>query len=491
MFQLINPIWLFTLAGISIPVIIHLWNVRQGKTLKIGSIAFLKENSSARSRKIKLSDLLLLLLRCLLVALLALFLSYPIWKQKEAFKKAHGLIFIKPGQFRAAYESHKQTIDSLLKSGYELHEFAIGFKKADSSLLVREPSEQKLEKPVAYWQLAKAADIQFPGIEKVIFTNSRQNQFGWKRPVIHSKIKWYTFAASDSSKTWISDAYLTSTNGIKVITAKSDSEGVSYKTTSLSSNTPDKEINLSYQNGLPQVSRIDNSTLFAVDTSTLKITIYSDLNKSDGNFVAAGIQAFQKISGRRIKVTMANTVQKIPANSDWLFWLSDSKLSERKIKNIFCYAGEKIVNDHDFVFSEAVPDFLPVKLFKIRHHDDVAGEDINWTNGVGRPVLTKTIGSQTVYRFYSRLDPEWNDLVWVSQFPDFIAGLLQPYKSVAPANDIRKISSAQLQPTFSGVDTHENKLVDEKKTDLQFAFWLALLLLFVTERMLANKLSAR
>ncbi|MEP6750371.1 MAG: BatA domain-containing protein, partial [Bacteroidota bacterium] len=63
MFQLLQPIWLFALAGVSIPVIIHLWNRKPGKTLKVGSVALVEENILSYKKTIKLSELLLLLLR--------------------------------------------------------------------------------------------------------------------------------------------------------------------------------------------------------------------------------------------------------------------------------------------------------------------------------------------------------------------------------------------------------------------------------------------
>src|ERR1700748_1200800 len=74
---LLNPIWLSALAALVIPVVIHLWNIRPGKTLKVGSIALMEASEQKSSRSIKLSDLLLLLVRCLLLALVAFILSAP------------------------------------------------------------------------------------------------------------------------------------------------------------------------------------------------------------------------------------------------------------------------------------------------------------------------------------------------------------------------------------------------------------------------------
>ncbi|MEJ0102079.1 MAG: BatA domain-containing protein [Bacteroidota bacterium] len=64
MFQLLQPLWLYVLTGISIPVIIHFWNQRPGKILKVGSVSLITDDSKEYKRSLKLSDLLLLLLRC-------------------------------------------------------------------------------------------------------------------------------------------------------------------------------------------------------------------------------------------------------------------------------------------------------------------------------------------------------------------------------------------------------------------------------------------
>jgi UDP-N-acetylglucosamine:LPS N-acetylglucosamine transferase len=58
----------FALAALSIPVIIHLWNIRPGKTLKVGSISLITEASKSTKRSFKLLDILLLIIRCLLLS---------------------------------------------------------------------------------------------------------------------------------------------------------------------------------------------------------------------------------------------------------------------------------------------------------------------------------------------------------------------------------------------------------------------------------------
>ncbi|MES1215797.1 MAG: BatA domain-containing protein, partial [Bacteroidota bacterium] len=94
MLQLIQPLWLFALTGISIPVIIHLWNLKPGKVLKVGSISLVTESSKEYKKSLTLSDILLLILRCLLIAALAVALSKPAWRSSINSSKQKGWVLI-------------------------------------------------------------------------------------------------------------------------------------------------------------------------------------------------------------------------------------------------------------------------------------------------------------------------------------------------------------------------------------------------------------
>jgi len=80
---------LFGLAAISIPVIIHLLNKMQVKEVQWAAMRFLQESIEKHSRRIQLEEILLMLLRCLLIALLILALSRPTWTSGTASTGSH------------------------------------------------------------------------------------------------------------------------------------------------------------------------------------------------------------------------------------------------------------------------------------------------------------------------------------------------------------------------------------------------------------------
>ena len=65
------------IAGIAIPVVIHLLNRRQAKVIDWGAMIFLMDSLLSRRRRVLLEEILLLSTRCLIVALVALALARP------------------------------------------------------------------------------------------------------------------------------------------------------------------------------------------------------------------------------------------------------------------------------------------------------------------------------------------------------------------------------------------------------------------------------
>ena len=75
------------LAGIlaaGIPLLIHLWNRRQAKVVDFSSIRFLVSLQSRRVKRLKLKQILILIIRMLIIALIALALARPILTSKWA-----------------------------------------------------------------------------------------------------------------------------------------------------------------------------------------------------------------------------------------------------------------------------------------------------------------------------------------------------------------------------------------------------------------------
>ncbi|MEP1151419.1 MAG: BatA and WFA domain-containing protein [Balneola sp.] len=73
----LNPIFLFALAAVGFPVVIHLLNLRKPKRVQFSTLAFFKELQKSTIRKIKIKRILLLMLRLLAIICLAMVLARP------------------------------------------------------------------------------------------------------------------------------------------------------------------------------------------------------------------------------------------------------------------------------------------------------------------------------------------------------------------------------------------------------------------------------
>jgi hypothetical protein len=74
----INWAMLIALAGMAIPVLIHLLNRRKATVMAWGAMRFLQEAMASQNRRIRLEEIVLMALRCLLVALLVLAMARPL-----------------------------------------------------------------------------------------------------------------------------------------------------------------------------------------------------------------------------------------------------------------------------------------------------------------------------------------------------------------------------------------------------------------------------
>src|SRR5213080_1232160 len=73
----LNPIMLFGLTAVAVPIIIHLLNRRKFQKVVWAAMRFLKVSVEQNQKRMRIEDLILLALRCLLLALLALALARP------------------------------------------------------------------------------------------------------------------------------------------------------------------------------------------------------------------------------------------------------------------------------------------------------------------------------------------------------------------------------------------------------------------------------
>ena len=482
----LNPIWLLALAAISIPVVIHLWNIKPGKTLKVGSIALFNESSPKSSRSFKLLDILLLVLRCLLLILIAFLLATPLWQEYLKAGKAKGWVLIPKENYNETSGHFKSVIDSAKKRGYELHYFNKGFAKIDLQQLQEHPFKDSAgTTPVNYWDLVKQLQHQIPASVKAeIFTPNTITHFNSGKPDNGLNINWHTYTPADSVNTWLAGAWLTIKGNIRVMQFTATPTGTSYQYTDAAS-----AYHINIENGVPIVrpkNDVENEVL--ADTATNNIAIYADKNLTDANYLQSALAAISVLTQHKTSVKLYQQASTIPAGCTWLFWLSDKSLPAGiSAKNIFRYQSGKVVaintrmlNNNVYSLSQTG---LNIPVYQMVQ-SAVVGRII-WSDGLGNPVLSLDQGKTKVYHFYSRFNPGWSDLVWSNEFPKWLLALTTNAAGIT-IHDKRALSNEQLMFDKSGsVDNTIHTTTNY--TDLSQYLWLVLAVMFLTERWLATK----
>ncbi|MFT6371048.1 MAG: hypothetical protein ACJAWH_002133 [Maribacter sp.] len=170
-----QPTYLWGLFAVALPLIIHLLNKGDVKTIKVGSIRYLKEQETKQTRQLKLNELLLLFLRMLLLALLVFALAET--KLNLQNKNVILTYVIEP---------------SLLKEG-QMNLFLEDAPDATLRLLVKGFPELDLEKlpdiKTDNWQMAQELQ-QLNSDSIVVFSKAMLSSMKGIRPTISNKVHW-------------------------------------------------------------------------------------------------------------------------------------------------------------------------------------------------------------------------------------------------------------------------------------------------------------
>ena len=498
MFQLLNPIWLFGISGITIPILIHLWNVKKGKTLKIGSISLLGESSRQNARSLRLLDLLLLLLRCLLIIIVSILLAEPVWISPNSGDQQGGWILIEKDNFTETYSNFQKEIDSLDQAGYDLHLFEPGFKSADlNKLKDSEIIRDSIAAQLSYWSILRMLDQEIPsGKEVYLFTANRLNRFKGERPEIVTKLKWKTYTPKDSSAKWIENAWFTN-DSIRAIIAQTEPKGQKKIPVNIDPSNRNATFTIAIQNGNTSLSFKNTSALeqkpVHVDTSTIRIAVYTDNFKKDAEYLNAAIRAIQKYTQRKIELNPVNSGA-INGSQNIVFWLSEKMPTESQIKNLragsslFVYQKGKTEEVNSLI---VLPEHsLQKEEIALRKRIPIAERSKNnyavWEDGFGQPLLDlKITNNVKLYHFYSRFNPEWNGLVWNEDFAKILIPLIIPNfrNQSSELYDRRSVAESLIIPAKAQIKS--GTVLKNSESDLKHVFWISLMLLFLAERWLS------
>ena len=182
---LMNPIWLWGLAGLMIPVAIHLLSRKDMRVIQVGSLRHLVNSTTRQAIRIRLNEYLLLALRCLLIALLTLLLA-ELYVRRT--KNTTRWLVVESGLDQTLQWKH--FVDSLVRDGYELRRLQQGFPPANAADAVQAIPD--------YWSLAQQLTRIQPE-RCFVISRDRAVGFAGERVSIGNNITWLT-SSTDSSR---------------------------------------------------------------------------------------------------------------------------------------------------------------------------------------------------------------------------------------------------------------------------------------------------
>lgn len=449
--QFLYPIGLFALASLIVPIVIHLWKVKQGKTLKIGSISLLGEGAASNAKSIQVSDWLLLLLRCLFFILLAFILASPFITGKSIAKTQSGWIVLDQKELKDIYPANRKKIDSLRSKGFEIHHFGYGFQKlelADSLTTARETNDTT---KLNYTSLLKQLNQQLPDQFPVwIFADRSAQQFDETLPTLHLAIHWQNLNPLNTeirpNSRFLGQAYQ----------VKTSANAVTY--------TP----------------------IETKPTPALNILIFP-ANHEDARYLKAALLAIGSYRGQKINFY---TETSAPKQLDGLFWLNEKNIPESlksSIKSngfLFCYAGGKIKEKPSAISFANQPNPNSVQVFKSIVKTKDKGKDW-WTDAYKNTLLSFNTGTPNTFTFYSKLNPQWTNLVWNESFASALMPVLYQTEPKQFGFDANNSLTPNINEPYAHFES-DGKNISSKTANqpLNKFLWAIAFLVLLAERML-------
>ena len=166
--QLLQPVWLWGLLGLLLPLMIHLLHKRSRKVVMVGSLQAFRGGAPVQARRFRLNEKALLLLRCLLLALFVLLLAQPVLVENNTSEKRY--VFVAPGLGDIA------QVDSLRMAGFDPHYLQPGLAQIDENALADTSR-------YSYWDVFQEIDaLQATGDTVWLFFQPTLNRFHGTRP---------------------------------------------------------------------------------------------------------------------------------------------------------------------------------------------------------------------------------------------------------------------------------------------------------------------
>ncbi|RZK83094.1 MAG: hypothetical protein EOO92_00430 [Pedobacter sp.] len=466
--QLLYPIGLLALTSLIIPLVIHLWNVKEGRTLRVGSIGLIGESTTINSKSLRVTDWLLLILRCLLLIILSFMLAEPFISDKLNPTKQKGWLLLEKSDLPSVYKTDKIKVDSLLAKGYEIHDFAPGFTMLTLKDTLVDDRKVSVVSSVSNASLLRALNALLPsGTSVHLFSDRKLTNWDSEIVSVDYKLQLHETQDVDTLQKWSVPF------NNKIYEASSTADYTVY-----TAKAADKKINL-------------------------EVLIYAENNLADGDYVRAAIAAAGSYADKEIIFHNYKKELVTDGAYDIVFWLSDDKPDDavlRQLKEggrLFNYEPGKIqeLSSTIYLDGKGLDIAKSVLLNSKIVPKDYLGQPI-WVDGFGDPLVSlERTRLYDHYHIYTRLNQEWTGLVWEERFVKaFFPLILGKDEQDSAFGFDSNLADQRVRRGSFFAKSEEKKatnLVNAANKPLNVYFWLCAFAVFALERTLSIRKKER
>jgi len=353
----LNPLFLWALLGISIPIAIHFWSKKKVKTIKIGSTQFLKELNPKQTSSIRLNQWFLLLLRIMILGLIALILAMP---RLELLKTERSITYlVEPSLL--TLEKVQTLLDTVADDQIRL--LQSGFPLTDES----EENSQSTLAP-NYWQLTQEMkNLQADSI--IVLSKGLVQGFKGMRPSVNLPLHWLVLDSVTSTLTPV--RVIQNKDQFIITSLKSDQSILQYQNEISTLNddvlkieNEEDSVELNYNN--------ETIKLSLTQQKTSRILIVSEPQfDAEEIYISSAFNALSKYLDQDIQVSNARDVEEIDMSSfDVLVWL--------KQEAMIPFNGKKLQWQTDDLATNLIETgSMPDHFFLTHHLDAENSVDMN------------------------------------------------------------------------------------------------------------------
>lgn len=442
------PWYGLTAIAVFIPILIHLLNRSRGKLVSFAHVALLHNTQPQPTAELRVTQRLLLLLRILLLLTAAALLAKPWWPD---ISDNNARIMLSQDWLNSASSADKQQLAKQLgqQSALLLDSPATpALRQTLDAQAILAWQNQPNEMAINLWAKIQSHAANEPPMRPLsVYTTNRANQFAGNKVTIASPLSWQINELSETNTT----------------------EPLSV------------------------------------------LLIYQDARQHEVKYLSAALKALQQQSNVTIQITSLSDKQfrqqvldKNQPKAQVVLWLSAAPLmleimqSDKAPAVVVMEVADRdnfstMQQDWQLSSSDTLLSELRGKIFTQPANASVTSHSSQpiWQTTQDLAIMSQqTVGKTAVLQFYSRFDPEWNNLVMLPAFPLILGQLIQ---DALPLH--QQLARSYLEPLQISHSTKHGSLDPlpsvqpsyQAQSDSPYALSLLLLLLFCVERLYSEK----